>query len=91
MTNGLLIIDIQRDYFPGGAYPLVGPEDAARAASTVLHAYRAADAPVIHIQHVWDAPDEQPREGVMFDEVMVMKPEAAHWIDGAGYVDYGRL
>lgn len=29
MARGLLIIDIQRDYFPGGAYPLVGPEAAA--------------------------------------------------------------
>ena len=57
MTHALLIIDIQRDYFPGGAYPLVGPEDAARAASTVLDAYRAAGAPVVHVQHVWDAPD----------------------------------
>jgi len=28
----LLIIDIQRDYFPGGAYPLVEPEAAAEAA-----------------------------------------------------------
>ena len=47
--------------------------------------------PWYRFNYVWDAPDEQPREGVMFDEVMVMKPEAAHWIDGAGYVDYGRL
>lgn len=57
MTQGLLIIDIQRDYFPGGAYPLVGPEDAALEARKVLQAYRAAGAPVIHVQHVWDAPD----------------------------------
>ena len=52
-----MIIDIQRDYFPGGAYPLVEPETAAKAARHVLDAYRSADAPVIHIQHVWDAPD----------------------------------
>jgi hypothetical protein len=30
--RGLLIIDIQRDYFPGGAYPLVDPGAAAEAA-----------------------------------------------------------
>jgi hypothetical protein len=29
--RALLIIDIQRDYFPGGAYPLAGPEEAAAA------------------------------------------------------------
>lgn len=59
MTHGLVIIDIQRDYFPGGAYPLVEPEPAARAAQKVLEAYRAAGAPVIHVQHVWDAPDAE--------------------------------
>jgi nicotinamidase-related amidase len=57
VTRGLLIIDIQRDYFPGGAYPLVEPEAAATAAREVLDAYRSAGAPVIHVQHVWDAPD----------------------------------
>ena len=33
MSRGLLIIDIQRDYFPGGAYPLVAPEAAADRAA----------------------------------------------------------
>jgi nicotinamidase-related amidase len=57
MPRGLLIIDIQRDYFPGGAYPLAGPDAAAGAARRVLDAFRAAGEPVIHLQHVWDAPD----------------------------------
>jgi len=29
MPRALLIIDIQRDYFAGGAFPLVDPEAAA--------------------------------------------------------------
>ncbi|MDL9978547.1 cysteine hydrolase family protein [Microbacterium candidum] len=57
MTRLLLIIDIQRDYFPGGRYPLVGPDAAADAASRLLAAFRAEGSPVIHVQHVWDAPD----------------------------------
>jgi nicotinamidase-related amidase len=57
MTRGLLIIDIQRDYFPGGAYPLAGPEGAATAARRVLDAFRASGEPVLHLRHVWDAPD----------------------------------
>jgi nicotinamidase-related amidase len=57
MARGLLIIDIQRDYFPGGAYPLVGPDDAAAAARRVLDAFRASGEPVLHLKHVWDAPD----------------------------------
>lgn len=57
MSRGLLIIDIQNDYFPGGAHPLAGPEAAAANAARVLGAFRDAGEPVFHIQHVWDAPD----------------------------------
>jgi nicotinamidase-related amidase len=55
----LLIIDIQRDYFPGGAYPLVEPEAAAEAARRVLDSFREAGDPIIHMKHVWDAPDAE--------------------------------
>lgn len=57
MTRALLIVDIQYDYFPGGAYPLVEPEAAATAAARVLAGFRASGEPIIHVQHVWDAPD----------------------------------
>ena len=57
MTRGLLVIDIQRDYFPGGALPLVEPEAAATATRRLLDAFRTADEPVLHLKHVWDAPD----------------------------------
>lgn len=57
MGRALLIVDIQNDYFPGGAYPLVEPEAAAAATARVLAAFRASGEPVIHMQHVWDAPD----------------------------------
>jgi nicotinamidase-related amidase len=53
----LLIIDIQRDYFPGGAYPLVEPDAAAESARRVLDSFRDAGDPVIHMKHLWDAPD----------------------------------
>jgi nicotinamidase-related amidase len=55
--RGLLIVDIQNDYFPGGANPLEGPEAAAANARVLLDAHRAAGAPVVHLRHVWDAPD----------------------------------
>jgi nicotinamidase-related amidase len=59
MTRALLIIDIQRDYFPGGNLPLVEPEAAAERAGRVLEAFRASGDPVVHVQHVWDAPDAE--------------------------------
>src|SRR3954464_5817695 len=55
--RGLLIIDIQNDYFPGGAFPLVGPEAAAESARRALERFRASGEPIVHLQHVWDAPD----------------------------------
>lgn len=57
MTRCLLIIDIQNDYFPGGAYPLHEPEAAAAAAATVLQRFRTDGQPVVHVQHLWDADD----------------------------------
>ena len=57
MTRALLVVDIQQDYFPGGAYPLSGPEEAAAAARRLLDAFRASGEPVVHLQHVWDAPE----------------------------------
>jgi nicotinamidase-related amidase len=55
----LLVIDIQRDYFPGGAYPLVEPEAAAATARRVLDSFRAEIDPIIHMKHVWDAPEAE--------------------------------
>lgn len=52
MTRALLIVDIQLDYFPGGAFPLVEPEAAAAAAGDVLEAFRASGEPVVHVFHV---------------------------------------
>jgi nicotinamidase-related amidase len=57
MARALVIIDIQRDYFPGGAYPLVGPEAAAANAKRLLAGFRDSGEPIVHLQHVWDAPE----------------------------------
>jgi nicotinamidase-related amidase len=52
VSRALVIIDIQRDYFPGGAHPLHEPQAAAAAARSVLERFRAQGEPVFHIQHV---------------------------------------
>ena len=57
LSRALVIVDIQRDYFPGGAHPLHEPHAAAVAARSVLERFRADSEQVIHVQHVWDSPD----------------------------------
>lgn len=51
-NTALLIIDVQNDYFPGGAMALPGAEDAAAAIRQVLNGCRANGLPVIHVQHL---------------------------------------
>lgn len=52
MTQALLVVDIQNDYFPGGKMELVGVEAAAVEAARIQHAFRAAKLPVFNIQHI---------------------------------------
>lgn len=52
MKRGLILVDIQNDYFPGGSMELDGMQSAAEAASDVLGAFRERNDPVYHIQHV---------------------------------------
>ncbi|MFJ4296359.1 cysteine hydrolase family protein [Curtobacterium sp. NPDC089689] len=51
MTRALLLVDVQLDYFPGGAFPLVAPEAAAEAAGAVLRHFRGAGEDVVHVFH----------------------------------------
>jgi len=57
MQRALVIVDIQNDYFPGGANPLDGPEAAAANAARLLGRFRDSGEPIVHLKHVWDAPD----------------------------------
>ena len=52
MAQALLLIDLQNDYFPGGAMELVGSPEAGLQAERLLKAFRRAERPVVHIQHV---------------------------------------
>lgn len=51
MSEALIIIDIQNDYFPGGRMELVGAQEAAEKAAFVLARFRAARRPVVHVRH----------------------------------------
>ena len=49
--KALLIIDIQNDYFPGGANPLKGTKEALANAIKLLTWFRKNNMFVIHVQH----------------------------------------
>jgi nicotinamidase-related amidase len=51
MRKGLVIIDVQNDYFPGGAMELSGMAEAAENCRKLLQKFRAARAAVVHVQH----------------------------------------
>jgi len=56
MKTALLIIDIQKDYFPGGKYPLANPLEAAKKAYMILQCFREHGGQHVHIQHISNKP-----------------------------------
>lgn len=52
MPVGLLLIDIQNDYFPGGKMELQGSEEAGKAAGRLLAYFREHRLPIVHVQHL---------------------------------------
>jgi nicotinamidase-related amidase len=86
--SALLVIDIQRFYFPGGSLPLVEPEKAAENALKAINKCRAENIPVIFIQHNSSAGMEisdivKPVEG----EAIFTKDEANSFL-GTGLYDH---
>jgi nicotinamidase-related amidase len=52
MTTALLLVDIQNDYFPGGAMALTGMEKAGQQAGRLLAEFRSRQMPVFHVRHL---------------------------------------
>lgn len=57
MSRALIVVDIQKDYFPGGRMELVGTEDASLRARELIEAFRDSGEPRFHVQHVFEGPD----------------------------------
>ena len=56
MKTALLVIDIQKDHFPGGMIPLVNPLEAAQKAYMLLQCFREQGGKHVHIQHISKGP-----------------------------------
>jgi nicotinamidase-related amidase len=57
MKTALLLIDIQKDYFPDGRHELVEPLAAAKKAYSILQCFREHGGHHVHIQHISSEPD----------------------------------
>jgi nicotinamidase-related amidase len=58
VADALVVIDIQNEYFPGGALTLPDAERAAGRAAEAIEAARAAGVQVVHIRHEEPDSDE---------------------------------
>jgi nicotinamidase-related amidase len=54
--TALLIIDIQNDYFPGGAMQLEGADAAGAKAGQALKSCRERKLPIFHVRHLSTRP-----------------------------------
>ncbi len=55
--RALVVVDLQKDYFPGGRWTLSGIDAAADNAGRLLAAARTAGEPVLHIRHEFVSED----------------------------------
>jgi nicotinamidase-related amidase len=60
MKTGLIVVDVQNDYFTGGSMELVDMDAAAANCARLLDLFRDKGAPIFHIQHI------ATREGASF-------------------------
>lgn len=52
MQSGLVLIDIQNDYFTGGKFELEGSLEASLIANKLLSLFRQEELPIFHLQHI---------------------------------------
>jgi len=52
MKIGLILVDIQKDYFSGGRMELIGMKEASENAREILLFFREKKWPIFHIQHI---------------------------------------
>jgi nicotinamidase-related amidase len=52
MKQGLIVVDVQNDYFPGGAMELVGMDSAAENCAGLIEHFRKNGMPIFHVQHL---------------------------------------
>jgi len=79
MNPALILVDIQKDYFPNGKTEVVGAIEAAKAAKRLLDHFREKKLPIIHIQHISTRPGVTfflpNTDGINFHESVAPVPD----------------
>ena len=57
MSRALLVIDVQNEYFAGGAYPITFPADSLARITDAMDGAAEARLPIVVVQHSSVAPD----------------------------------
>jgi len=88
--TAVLVIDIQKFYFPGGSLPLVEPEKAAANAALLIDNARRQNIPVIFVQHKSSSGMDMPEIiKPLPGEAIFVKEEANSFL-GTGLLDHLR-
>lgn len=78
MKTGLILVDIQNDYFPGGRMELSGIAEASARAARLLARFRDEGLPTFHIQHVFQGAEApffvRGTDGVEIHESIAPRP-----------------
>ncbi len=79
MNTGLILVDIQNDYFAGGRMELVGMQEAGSKAGELLSLFRGKNWPTFHIQHQSVQPGASfflpETEGVVINDCIKPEPD----------------
>lgn len=77
---GLLIIDVQNDYFSGGKMALHEPEKALHHIQQLEHDFKSKNLPIIYIQHINTQPNpaffEKGTEGVALHSELLLQDDS---------------
>ncbi|EIX2761941.1 cysteine hydrolase [Staphylococcus pseudintermedius] len=78
--HGLLVIDVQNDYFKGGKMALHQPDKALRNIQQLEQDFSAKHLPIIYIQHINTKPNptffKADTEGVALHSELAVQPES---------------
>ena len=62
-STSLVVIDLQRDYYPGGNFPLPDIERATVRAAQLIALFRHHGLPVVHVRHL----EKDPKVGFLLE------------------------